>query len=452
LIVLLAGWGMIVSVARTQSQAVERSPWAKTLVFVGSEPALSPRYPGVVRRLQEDDVPYRSPALEQFTAELNKTPDGREFIAATGLDRNEYVHLLELPADQWPTLLESGRLPTPGAREVLRESLARFERFTLDGEDFTVVGRLRRDLPGMGFGYVLPEHPEMRARHFSGQDVERTWLVPSGLAEVAAGRLDLRAADAPQVISPLAQAPPGHAETTILGLALMAVGGSGLQMLLLAWLSRRRVPIVGAALQELGARPVLLATFHVAYYGLFFLMMWLMIYTPLTNLRIGGLLDQSFESGLLGFVRQSYLAENVPLAAFATWLWNYGVATLALVFLPTLVPVLGMLFGLFKTALSFAAVGCGISPLWLGIPKTLTYHSGTMVLELEAYIVTAFVIVVSTGYFVMGVSTLGWPEGKRRVLRGAKIFVGGALLVGIMLAIAALYEAATIIAFGGMRT
>jgi hypothetical protein len=449
LALLLIGWGLIWYVAHDQAREAERSPWSKSLVLVGPEPEFTPRHALVYRRLTTPDLPVQDPSRAQFMAQLRTSEGGPEFIEALELDYHEYVALLDLPPEQWATLLESGRPPTPGTREVLRGPLARFDLFRLDGEAFQVVGRLRRDLPGLGFGYLLPDDPRLKAAHFSGATVAHAWLLPEAERHVKEGKLKTVGRDAPEILPPLAPAPERDPRLTIAGLALMAIGGSGLQLMLMAKLSRRSVPLLGTALKEIAASPALVTFFHVAYYGLFFAMMWMMISHPLWSLRLNAFLDQSFETGMLAYVRESYVSGDVFQAAFATWAWNYGVATLLLVYLPSLVPVLGAAFGLGKTALSFGMVGAGMSPLWYGMPETLIYHSGTMVLELEAYILTAFIIVAFTAHIIRGIQT--WRNGgAARTVHAFKLFAGGALLAGLLLAFAGLYEAATIIAFSGL--
>jgi hypothetical protein len=451
LVLLIVGWGIVVAMSRSQAAAVEASPWARSLVVVDREPEFSPRYPLMLRRLEASELPEQDPTMKEFLDTLRQEKDGLELIEAMGLERNEFVEMLDLPQEQWQSLLAGGRLPQPGAPEVLRGALARYERFVMDGVEFAVVGQLRSDVPGLEFGYALPEDAGMRQVHFSGDSVRKAWLLPKGGELVESGKLDLLAKDAPLTVQPLSPAPSRDPKLIVLGLALMAIGGSGLQMLLLAHWSRRRVPVLGPVLREIATRPVLLSFFHALYYGLFFGMMLLLLASPLWNMRINAMVEQSFRSeGILGTVHAAYASGDVAMAAFWTWLWNYGVATVLLVLLPSVVPVLGLLFGLGKTGLSFGVVGAAMSPMWVGMAKTLVYHSGTMVLELEAYIVAAFVVTVFTWYVLSGLATIG-TTGKARLATGLKVLGGGAVLVGVMLAIAALYEASTVIAFSGLR-
>jgi hypothetical protein len=74
-----------------------------------------------------------------------------------------------------------------------------------------------------------------------------------------------------------------------------------------------------------------------------------------------------------------------------------------------------------------------------------TFHSITMVLELEAYVIASFAISVLPIRVLRGLIAGNVVEEYRH---GMSVVGSGTVLVGAMLALAALYEAATIILLG----
>ena len=98
--------------------------------------------------------------------------------------------------------------------------------------------------------------------------------------------------------------------------------------------------------------------------------------------------------------------------------------------------------GLFKNLLSFGFVGFVMTPLWTGSAAQNTYHSITLTLELEAYVVVTFAVCALPIRVVRG-----WQSGEwaTQYLAGLRIIVGAVALAGIMLTIAAVYEATTLI-------
>ncbi len=83
-----------------------------------------------------------------------------------------------------------------------------------------------------------------------------------------------------------------------------------------------------------------------------------------------------------------------------------------------------------------------MTPLWSGMPGMLIFHSVTMVLELEAYV---FACVTVALFWIHVVRSLRQSEPLGYAIR---ILLAGTALSGVLLAIAALYEATTLILLG----
>jgi hypothetical protein len=232
---------------------------------------------------------------------------------------------------------------------------------------------------------------------------------------------------------------PPFAFGSLLALALCAVGGFLIVRRLFHSLGTR--PRALTYFQEVVLRPRLFTGLHAGLYGLLFCSMLAGLANPLANYRMVRVLSTVFSEGDLSHVGQAYESGNILLAAWATFYNNFIVQTLLMTFGISVVPFAP---GLLKTALSFALVGFVMAPVWAGAAGGLTYHSITMVLELEAYIVACFAVVVWPLRLVDGLRT---DALHLHVRRAAHVVGGAVLLSALMLAIAALYEAVTLITF-----
>ena len=127
------------------------------------------------------------------------------------------------------------------------------------------------------------------------------------------------------------------------------------------------------------------------------------------------------------------------MATLATLRQNYLMGTCLYSVLPSLViPFAGLL----KNLVSFLFVGFIMAPLWTGSAVQNTYHSITLTLELEAYVVVSFAICVLPVRVFEGIRRGEWAS---QYMAGFRVLGSAVILVGIMLAIAAAYEATTLI-------
>jgi hypothetical protein len=219
----------------------------------------------------------------------------------------------------------------------------------------------------------------------------------------------------------------------------VACGGSVLQVRFLRSLADNAAGSMRTVLREIAARPRLIVLVHVVLYGAFFLMMLLAFRYPVANVRAASLVRDAFAKGELSYIGKAYASGDILRASGATFVQNYLVATILFTILPSLVVPFA---GLFKNLVSFATVGFVMAPLWTGSAPKLVYHSVTMALEMEGYIIASFVVIVWPLRIAKGI--LGGAFSNE-VIQGLRIVASGALLAGIMLAIAALYEATTLI-------
>lgn len=432
-----------------------RQPWANAVVVV-DDPA-SAEAPAVgIRRVPIEAYP-ENPLVPMLTS----SPEGKALLESSGLDEGERVLAVDLPPEALQPLLLSGRVPRPGAPEVLAGDLTQLESFTLDGVTFTVVGQLARSVSVATGAYLLPWQP-LIAPIFNADVAAHGCLYLDGEAGLAQ-RLQAmdnvadRRALAEQVIGLRSRTMPVFAWLVYAAMVVVAVGGMGLA----AWWCRLRAysggrfgPLYRACYEQ----PNLFFFMHAGLYGTLFVAMAVGMVNPVLHLQMGDLVERMFVEGGLSYIGDAYASGNIPMAAVATWWNNYAVQTVGLTFFtpialwyagvipwfPLAIPLLPLPLGLLKTAFSFALVGAVMAPAYVGTASGYSFHAITMVLELEAYIIACFVILAWPARILTAFATDG--SDRLAACRDAlRIFVAGLLYTGVLLAVAGLYEAATLI-------
>jgi hypothetical protein len=333
-------------------------------------------------------------------------------------------------------------LPTPGQPEVLAGELAPRETFSLDGRAFTVVGRLHRSVSVFGFAYVMPNDADLERPFTNANGATTGWVDPCGLERLRRQEVSAEALRDVTVVTGMTRAHPGVIMGTMLGLALVVVGGVLLELRILQRLAGRGLGILTPALNAITGRPRLLALVHGILYGTLFAFMALGALNPVANMRFVDYLTVAFTEGELSYIGAAYESGSVPLAALATFAHNYLVATVLFTVIPSLIIPFA---GLVKNLVTFAAVGFLAAPVWSESIGRLTYHSVTMALELEAYVIASFLVTLLPVCAFEGL----WDGAVWGRTKGALAALGaGTILAGVMLAAAALYEAATLILLG----
>ena len=440
---LLLGLFLIFAMAFWESQRLRDDPWAGALASVDGEPPWEEAVPLWARQLPGEN--FAGNAFTDGLREYAERYDTRqvEIIEAMGLDDHEHVLALELPLEAWENMLASGRLPQPGAPEVLAGPIARLDAFTLDGATFEVTGTIRREIAPFTFAYALPADPGVVQFFTPEAGATEGWLDIDGMARL--GELEPSAdpeADPEEdrgLLQPNAQTGAVIVLGVIGGLALMALGGTGLAYGLCVWLAGWNIPFLGAFLQEVKARPGLFWGLHIFHYSTFFGSMLLATVTPVSQMRALQMLQGVFREGDLQHIFEAYASESILAAAWVTFYQNFVVSTLFAGVLPSLI-IPG--FAILKNTLSLIIVGYPIAPMWTGMAGMYTYHSGTMILELGAYMIASFAVLLLPIHFVKTVRT---GEFKSGIGRGLYAMAGGTVFVAALLAIAALYEATTLI-------
>lgn len=435
---------VLFAVAFVEARTLRDQPFVNAVFALGEAPEWADPITIHMRSVPAEAFPQvhkyindlRDASQEASRDEIERLIDGTKIL------RTERIISAPLTQEQLEPLLGSGRLPVPGQPETLAGVHARLDEFSLDGQKFKVVGRLSRSVAGFHFAYLIPAHETWQSAFEGHPDAEAGWLDPKGYETLASlddpadavSDLDLSSRQVPIATNLVAAA--------ISGLMFIAFFGLMAHLSVFQFLYRGPCGPLRPALRVILTWPKTVVSMHVLLYGGFFGAMLIAARLPLIQTWLMNMVRYEFQSGNLEYVGDAYASGNILHAAWATFFNNFVLQTLGLTILISLViPMIGIL----KTLLSFVLVGFGMVPVWSGTVSTFTFHSITMTLELEAYI---FACVCVFFFWVhLGAAVFKGQFGKR-IKRSFAVLLSGTLLSGIMLAIAGLYEAVSLILAG----
>jgi hypothetical protein len=191
---------------------------------------------------------------------------------------------------------------------------------------------------------------------------------------------------------------------------------------------------------------------NVAYYGLVICGMVFVAFAPSVQQRLLALVGQAFTAGPLAAVGSAYTGGEVVKAALLTFVVNLFVGSLVYITLPSMViPFSGMLMGVLRAILW----GLLLSPTAPELRLVMIPHSITLILEGQGYILALLAVYAHGKAFLfprsVGVEAQG--DGLQRMARlalggyraGVKRTARLYVLVVIVLAVAAIYEALEVI-------
>lgn len=433
---VVAGMVLLAVVGTIEAVALKNVPWRDSVILLTEEAPADHGIEAKVRPIDTSNLPA-NPAMELARADAAIQSTLKQF----GLDqpKREHVVTVSLQEEAWQELLASGRLPTPGSPEVLAGQLTRFDRFTLGGTIFHVVGRIREEAPAFTFCYALPADPAFDAL-FASDDSRSGWLYRDGLHRDS-NRIMAAAKEgkSTELLGGYGRIPALWTVAAIVGLIVVTLGGMLFVVQGLFWWEPHSPALIRPVLTELHLRSGLYLGLHVLGYGAWFLFMFLALAYPRLNYFLISIVARLFVSGDLQHVGAAYASESILHAAYATFYQNFVTATLVGTILVSLVIPF---WGVFKNLLSFSVLGFAMAPLWADSTMRYVYHSITIVLELEAYTLASFIICVWPLRWARGVFR---GELGREVTTGFKVLLSGTAVVAAILVLAALYEATTII-------
>ncbi len=435
------GVALLIAVSFAESLSLQDAPGLRIIYAEQGEPIWDDTIPIGVRHVPMSEFPTISDTLESLRESVSPT-QAREYEAifqSMGIEKTEVVICANLDTETFESLLASGRLPEPGEPEVLSGIYTRLDSFTLDDQQFEVVGRITSSAAGLHFAYLLPRDDSMESAFFTHPDATVGWL-------------DLDARDEIQTLDPsqgelknlnLASnqipAKPAIAIASMLGLTLVAFFGMLAHLSTFRILHSGRCGPLRPALRVFLQHSKLVLGMHVLLYGTFFGMMIFSYTRPVAQMWTNNFIVSQFEQGSVAHIGEAYASGSIPRAAWATFFNNFVLQTLLMtVLVSLLLPMIGIL----KTMLSFSLVGFGMVPSWAGMTGLYTFHSITLTLEFEAYIFACICVAYFWGNLVVGAINKDFSEHFRR---SSYTLLSGTLLAGIMLAFAGIYEAVTLI-------
>lgn len=228
----------------------------------------------------------------------------------------------------------------------------------------------------------------------------------------------------------------------IAGISLLFLGGCMLLFKLYCLLSERlgnnwlRLPLA-----EIRKYKRLFLTIHLIYFGLVVLFMLVAYHLPeLQVCLLAGVKSQVVDgSGPLAVAGKAYMSKNILRAAVTTFVINFTLGSFAVITLPSvIVPGVGVLVAAFRALLW----GLLLAPSFAILSRAMLPHSITLLLEGEAYVIGTFFGLLILVYLFR--KSEG-PGPARRYGRALLMNVRGNLLVAVVLASAAIYEAIEVI-------
>lgn len=465
LTLIVTGLSILFMIASLEMDHLQQSPWNSAFILLDRSHIPSDmEYRTVWVRLVEREEMLDSDILLEIMGEMVRWERFADYVR---LSDPELVIALDLAPEELEPLLESGRLPRPGTTEALAGDLARDEEFQIDGITFQVVGRLKRSVSGFLFAYMLPHAsgfaplfaPEWGAVEgyllIHGDRLVLDGLLPDYYPELPdvseetmkAEESDIYEEESPFTAAPVlpnylggvTRSPDWMTRVVLLGMLLLALGGAWLIYDIVIRLYQSGSVLLKPFALEVLSRPKLFWMMHLFFYGLFFYAMGTALENPLLAYRMKQYIEAVFYQGGLSHVGAAYDSGSVSAAAWMTFYNNYIEQTLGLTFLISLFPVP---LGLVKNVLSFLLVGGAMSPMWSGSAQLLVVHAITMALELESYILACFAI---TAWPLKLLSGLRSGQCVSSIKSGLLMLLSAIFLTGVILAIAAIYEAFTLI-------
>lgn len=433
LALVIVGVVIIAGTAYVDRQWRNGQVWSDALVAREGRPFWDDCIPIVTREIDAENVP---PSV--LMQELADTDLGKDLTHLLRLDLREHLVAVELPIEVWESLTASGRVPAPGTREVLAGPLCRLDSFTVDGEWFDVVGRLQPATSGFSFSYLTRSDGPGQRLFTENRGAYRGWVHPQGIRRLKDPSFRPDEKNTVMLVQGYTPVPFGRSLLAGAGVALVVIGGSLAQIRILRRLNDT-VPFFCAILDRIDLHSRLFVGAHISCYGVYAAFGFLACLFPIANLRVLTVLTGLFTEGDLKHLGDAYIAGDVAGAAWATFVNNFYVQTLQLTILPSMIIPF---WGVGKTLLSLAIAGFALSPIWSNMLSRFTYHSITVSLEIEAYVLAMFAVCLYPVLIARGIRQ-GTFAGALR--DGLAVMGSATVLAGAMLALAAGYEAVTLI-------
>lgn len=422
-------------------------PWKDAVMYLGKGRPGSEagEFDYVTRPVRLLDISSRAesfvPLARSFSPEVEKS---------YRVSCQEKVFLYSgLTADFTSEMLESGRLPSPGSDEAVAGfNAANQSKIKVHGRTFEVVGRFKSDVRLFVDSYLIDDDGTAREL-FKPDDkaVRNAYILRLTRSQLNDGQVREHLAEVfPKkdfsFYYPKIRAQPGSFYIYIAGMALLFLGGFSTLYRLYCLLAEKLVnKWLHPPLAEIRKYRHLFIALHVICFGTVILLM--LVAYQLPELQSALLAGTQFElaegSGPLNVAYKAYMSKSILFAAVTTFVINFFIGSLAVITLPSvIIPGAGILVIGIRTLLW----GLLLAPSFVGLSGAMLPHSLTLLLEGEAYVVAGFFALLVPVYLIRKAEG---PGLVNRYGRALMMNVRGNLLVAIILAIAAIYEAIEVI-------
>lgn len=445
------GMVLLFLTAHWESKHLSKVPWSDGIVIWNKDDVkqLITAYPELLdsqRILVIPQAKLSSETIENRVVEwINRIELGTEPVVET-MHFPVFVWLDSIK--EFLPILATGRLPEPGAFEALAGDLTPNQTFHIGNTPFTVVGTIKKECAPFLGSYVIPYESFMQMKSETDFNLGVFFRNRKELLL----RLKSTDKDTNDILTSnkewaglTSRTPTLFAWTTLLGIFIICISMRNIMNRMYIRLAQPPTPILGPLFLEILNRQKGFRAVNNLFYTLFFVCMTLALFNPEAHRVIVYYINQVFSEGSLEYIGKAYLEGEIFKAGLATFHNNFWVQTFILTILISIPP---FMLGAFKNLISFAFAGFAMAPIWSGSAIRMTFHTITMVLELEAYILAVFAVIMWTYYFWTAFISRG--ELLKRITHGLRILMAVTVASGCILAIAGWYEALTIILFSNL--
>jgi hypothetical protein len=342
-----------------------------------------------------------------------------------------------------------GKLPRDERNEVLAGyQSAHQDVFQVAETVYKVTGGLRHEAGLFTRSYVLPA-PDRTGEHGDEGDAgfRPAVLIPLEPKQLSNKQIEeqLTKRFPPEQFDRVTCLPvmtPRPFYASLLGEGLLLLGGSGVLIALYAAAaSRIRWHVLGEPLLALSTHRRLTWSVHLVYFGLYLVAAALVYQAPDVRNALQTIIQGNIHEGggPLQFAGKAYLSGSIAWAAVVTFAINFLLGSVLFLTVPScVVPGSGALLAGFR-AITW---GLLLAPATVQQARVMLPHSGTLLLEGEGYILaTCFGLMFAIALFGPDSDSSVWSRYKRGLMLNLK----GGLLVALVLAVAAIYEATEVI-------
>ncbi|HIJ52857.1 MAG TPA: hypothetical protein HPP66_06840 [Planctomycetes bacterium] len=363
--------------------------------------------------------------------------------------QEKVIFYSDMEDDFTPEMLEWGRLPAGGKAEVLAGfATSSRDEINVDGRPFKIVGLLKKGISVFANSYLVGEGAAAEELFVPDEEaIQNAYILR--LPKEQQGDLETRkqlkgAFPRSQFTgyAPLIRTQPAAFFIYVGGLALLCSGGCLALFTLYCILADRiRNKWLRLPLAEIRRYKHLFITMNLIYFGAVVVFMLVSYAVPeLQSCFLVGVSSQITEgSGILGIAGEAYASKNILRAAVTTFAINFPLGSLACITFPSvIVPGAGSLIAGLRASLW----GLLLAPTFDALSGMMVPHSVTLLLEGHGYVIAAFFGVLVLVYLFRKAEG---PSAGTRYGRALLMNIRGNLLVIIVLAVAAVYEAIEVI-------